>query len=178
MPTFQAGGSPPPPLRAEAAQPSVDPSGERPHGYYRDAYFGCLAPLERTVEWNGHTNTVSLRILEADEQRWCSQYAYRRAEGHPEAEAYLQARTIALIARTLEAVDGVPIAQECKTLEHRLQLAAELPDTLQEALIAAYDEARYEPIKFVQEMAQVPPSAPTPTPSGTSCAPEVSPSEA
>jgi hypothetical protein len=156
----------------------IDPSGQRPHGYYRDCFFSTLAPCEREVEWNGHKNTVSLRILEADEQRWCSQYAYERSQGRPEAEAYLQARTIALIAKALEAVDGKPLADECKTLEHRLQLAAELPDTLQEALIAAYDEARYEPIKLVQEMAEQPNFAPTPTESGASSVGVPSPQEA
>jgi hypothetical protein len=174
MPTYQA--STPGPGSGYEEDRGPDPSGRRPHGYYRDTYFGCIAPLEREVEWNGHKNTVSLRILEADEQRWCSQYAYERSQGHPEAEAYLQARTIALIAKTLEAVDGKPIAEECKTLEHRLQLAAELPDTLQEALIAAYDEARYEPIALVQEMGQDPTSAQAPMPTGSSSAPEVSPS--
>jgi hypothetical protein len=155
-----------------------DPSGQKPHGYYRDTFFGTLAPVQRDVEWNSHKNTVSLRILEAEEQRWCSQYAFARSEGHSEAEAYLQARTIALIAKTLEAVDGVPISTECKTLEHRLQLAAELPDTLQEALIAAYDEARYEPIRLVQEMASDPNFAQTPTGSGASPAGVPSPQEA
>src|SRR4051794_36013007 len=115
MPTYQV-QQPPPPHAHTAHDAPPDPSGQRPHGYFRDAFFGTLAPAERDVEWNSHHNTVSLRILEADEQRWCSQYAFERSQGHPEAEAYLQARTIALIAKALDAVDGKPIAAECKTL--------------------------------------------------------------
>jgi hypothetical protein len=188
MPTYQAHSPSPSPSPSpepdphaarqapHAAEQGPDPSGQKPHGYFRDCFFGTLAPITKTVEWSGHTNECALRILEADEQRWCSQYAFERAQGHAEAESYLQARTIGLLARSLEAVDGVPVSTECKNLEHRLQLAAELPDTLQEALIAAYDEARYEPIKLLSEMQEHgDPFGGKPTGDGCSPEPEVSP---
>jgi len=178
MPTYQATGA----GRAaaagdeEQAEPAApDPSGQKPHGYYRDCFFGTLAPIARQVEWSGHQNTVSLRILEADEARQCSHFAYVRSEGHPDSDEYLQARTIFHIALCLVSVDGVALDTECKTLEQRLQLAAELPDTLQDAIIAAYDEARFEPIAFLQEMQQDPISGRAPMPTGSSSAPEVTP---
>lgn len=119
---------------------------------FRDLFFGTLAPIEMLIEWNGHSNVVSLRILEADENVQVSTYAWARAQGHPEGDAYLLAQTIARIAFALVAVDGKPISDECHSLDDRLVLAAELPDTLQDSIIDAYGDARMMPIAFLAEM--------------------------
>lgn len=157
-------GAPPP------ASLEVDPSGRSGRHYFEHFFGGALAPIPLPVEWSGHEHTVSLRILEADEQRQAAHYAYVRSEGHPESDEYLLARSICQIAFALDAVDGKPIGDECKTLEERLQLAAALPDTLHDSILEAYADARTLPIGFLSEMHADPNSDGSPTDTGSSAA--------
>ncbi len=118
------------------------------------SYFGTLAPISKAVEWNGHVSQCELRILEAGEIAQVMRFAYGQTDGRTTSDEYLQAQNIALAAGCLVRVDGKLVDDECKTERDRLQMASELPDSLLEAIVEAYGQARQEPIAFLADLQQ------------------------
>lgn len=151
-----------------AQEPALSPQERRNRSAAYESFFGTLAPVDKLIVWCGHANTVTLRVLEADESRACYSYAATRAEGQPtDAPDYVLAEWIARTAFCLVAVDGVRVDSECRTLAERLQLAADMPNPLLDAIMDAYAEVYNEPIAFLAEMDADPSSAAARTPSGS-----------
>jgi len=120
------------------------------------SYFGALAPGERTITWQGHTNTVLLRVLEFGEEIACSRYARQLTDGHIASNEYLEVETLGRMARALVAVDGLPLATHFPTLDLCIAEIATFPGTLVDALVEAYVDVRLSPLVFLDEVVRDP----------------------
>ena len=115
------------------------------------SYFGVLAPDDREVTWHGHTNTVTLRVLELGEELNCTRYARQLVDNQISSEDYLLAQTIDRMARAIVAVDGQQVDEHYKTLDERRAWVARFPGALIDAVSAAYVNVRQSPLEFLAD---------------------------
>ena len=146
----------------------------------RHFFFGTIAPITRTVTWSGHSNEVTFRLLEDYEEADAGLYAREQAHGHTDGLTYQIAYQRAVMAMSLDAVDGKSVAVLCPSTEDRFALAKAAYGPLREAYVGVYLAACTEPLVFLGAMESDPdfgtaPSGPGSSPDGAASPAEDSP---
>lgn len=118
---------------------------------YPPPFFGDLAPATCPIEWSGHINMVTLKLLSWGDEINVARYARQMSQNNLSSEDYILCEALARIARSVVAVDGETVDKQIGDIDARMQWVAGFPSTLVDAIIGAYNHIRSEPLELLQE---------------------------